>query len=98
MEQCVRRSNRLSLVLTTTARLDDDCLGVRFSRSVLSDPIHLLEVIRGPSVGEVPVLMLYCDTVVLRDFLYGSPCTAATMATLLAGILSSVESLCLLLP
>jgi hypothetical protein len=68
---------------------------VRSSRGVVSDPIHLHEVIRGPYVGEVPVLMLYCDVVVLHDLLDSSLCTAATMATLLPGIQRSVDSLCL---
>ena len=98
MEQCVKRSNRLSLVLTPTARLDYGCLRLRSSRGVDSDPIHFHEVIRGPSVGEVPVLMLYRDIVILRDFSDNSLCTVVTMAILLAGILSSVDSLCLLVP
>jgi hypothetical protein len=54
--------------------------GVRSSRSVVSDPLHLHEVIRGLSVGEVPFLMSYCYIVLLRDFLDSSLCTAATMA------------------
>jgi hypothetical protein len=70
--------------------------GVCSSRSVVSDPLHLHEVIRGLSVGEVSFLTLYCDIVLLRDFLDSSLCTAATMVTLLAGILRSVDSLYIL--
>lgn len=63
---------------------------MRSSRSFVSNPVHLHEVIRDPSVGKVPVHMLYCDIVILRDFLDSCLCTAATMATLLAGILRSL--------
>jgi hypothetical protein len=55
-------------------------LRVRYSRSV-GDPHHLHEVIWGPSVGELLVLMLYCEYCGMAWFLDNSVCAAATVAS-----------------
>ena len=64
------------------------------SARIIMYPLHRHEVIRGPSVGEITIPMRYCDIV---WFLDSSPCRAAIRASLLAGVLRSVESLSLLL-
>jgi len=68
--------------------------GVRSSRSVVSDPLQFMKLFEILLVGRS---QFSCYIAILRDFLDSSLCIAATMATLLSGILRSVDSLCLLL-